>query len=140
MELRPEVGTMSRDGRLRRRMLPGLGLDEQRHVYYYALLPNLLLSLHPDYVMSHTLRPLACNRTEIVCEWHFHPDAIARPDFDPKGAIDFWELTNRQDWDLSELAQQGIGSRGYQPGPYSNREELLHALDRFVLDRVGARE
>ena len=91
-------------------------------------------------MLTFTLWPLAPDRTEIVCEWHFHPDAIARPDFDPKGAIDFWELTNRQDWDLSELAQQGIGSRGYQPGPYSNREELLHALDRFVLDRVGARE
>ena len=70
--------------------------------------------------------------------WHFHPDAIASPDFDPRSAIEFWDITNRQDWDLSELAQRGISSRGYQPGPYSNREELLHGLDRFVQERVGS--
>jgi hypothetical protein len=50
--------------------------------------------------------------------------------------VDFWDITNKQDWALSDLAQQGISSRGYQPGPYSNREELLLALDRFVLDKV----
>jgi hypothetical protein len=37
------------------------------------------------------------------------------------------------------LAQQGISSKGYQLGPYSNREELLLALDRFVLGRTGTR-
>ena len=140
MDLRDGIATLSLDGTTNRACLPGLSADDRRRVYYYAILPNLLLNLHPDYMLTFTLWPLAPDRTEIVCEWHFHPDAMARPDFDPKGAIDFWELTNRQDWDLSELAQQGIGSRGYQPGPYSNREELLHALDRFVLDRVGARE
>jgi hypothetical protein len=35
------------------------------------------------------------------------------------------------------MAQIGISSKGYQPGPYSNREELLVALDRFVLERVN---
>jgi len=50
--------------------------------------------------------------------------------------VDFWELTNQQDWELSNRAQAGISSKGYQPGPYSNREELLLALDRFVLERV----
>ena len=52
MELRPGIGTMTRDGQLRRAPLPRLDASEQRHVYYYALLPNLLLSLHPDYVLG----------------------------------------------------------------------------------------
>ena len=65
MELRPEIGTMSRDGRLRRACLPELSAEQQRHVYYYAVLPNLLLSLHPDYVMSHVLWPKSPDRTEI---------------------------------------------------------------------------
>ena len=34
------------------------------------------------------------------------------------------------------LAQAGISSRGYRPGPYSNREDLLYAFDRFVLDKL----
>ena len=138
MDLRDGVKTLSMDGQTARACLPGLGPDDRRHVYYYALLPNLLLNLHPDYMLTFTLWPRAVDRTDVVCEWHFHPEEIARPGFDPTGAIEFWDLTNHQDWALSELAQQGIGSRGYRPGPYSNREELLHALDRFVLDRTGA--
>ena len=61
---------------LRRACLPGLDDEEYRYVYYYAFLPNLLLSLHPDYVMTHTLWPRSVDRTEIVCEWLFHPDAM----------------------------------------------------------------
>jgi phenylpropionate dioxygenase-like ring-hydroxylating dioxygenase large terminal subunit len=136
MDLREGVKTLTLDGDTARQCLPGLPDAERRFVYYYAILPNLLLNLHPDYMLTFTLWPQAVDRTDIVCEWHFHPDEMARPGFDPRDAVDFWDLTNRQDWELSELAQQGISSRGYQPGPYSNREELLHALDRLVLERV----
>jgi Rieske 2Fe-2S family protein len=137
MDLREGVATLSMDGRSDRSCLPGLGADDRRKVYYYAVLPNLLLNLHPDYMLTFTLWPLAVDRTDVVCEWHFHPDEIGKASFDPRGPIEFWDLTNRQDWELSELAQEGIASRGYQPGPYSNREELLHGLDRFVVGRVG---
>ena len=136
MELRPGVSTLSFSGVAERPALPGLSADDRRHVYFYAVLPNLLLSLHPDYMLTCTLWPKSVDRTEIRCEWHFHPDDITRSGFDPTGAIEFWDLTNRQDWTLSERAQEGIASRGYLPGPYSNREELLVALDRIVEERL----
>ena len=140
MELRPEIGTMSRDGRLRRQALPGLSADQQRHVYYYALLPNLLLSLHPDYVMTHLLWPKAADRTEIWCEWHFHPREFQHPAFDPADAIDFWDDTNREDWRVSELSQAGIASRAYRPGFFSPREGLLWEFDRIVRERMNGDE
>jgi Rieske 2Fe-2S family protein len=129
------VETMSMDGKRRREYLPGLSEEQRNRVYYYTIYPNLLLSLHPDYMMTHTLWPKAVDRTEIICEWHFHPTEMAKPDFHAGDAIDFWGLTNRQDWRISELAQAGIQSRAYTPGPYSTREELLHAFDATVLDR-----
>ena len=67
----------------------------------------------------------------------FHPQEMAKPDFDPTDAVEFWDLTNQQDWEVSELAQRGVSFRGYRRGPYSHREELLHALDRFVIERTG---
>jgi Rieske 2Fe-2S family protein len=97
--------------------------------------PNLLLSLHPDYMMTHTLWPRAVDRTEIVCEWYFHPAELAKPDFVADDAIQFWDITNREDWRIVELSQAGIQSRAYTPGPYSGREELLHAFDQIVLRR-----
>jgi len=138
MDLLPGFRTLSTDPQTPRRApLPGLTAEQQKHVYYYALLPNLLINPHPDYVLTFMFNPIAVDRTDIHCHWLMHPDEIERPGFDPSDAVDFWDLTNRQDWELSDLAQIGIGSRGYRPGPYSNREELLTALDRWVLDRVG---
>ena len=135
MGFRAGAQTMSMDGKLRRDYLPGLNEQQRKRVCYYAIYPNLLLSLHPDYMMTHTLWPKAVDRTEIVCEWHFHPAEMAKSDFQADDAVEFWDLTNREDWGISELAQAGIQSRAYTPGPYSTREELLHAFDETVLER-----
>ena len=56
-----------------------------RRVYYYAIFPNMLLSLHPDYMLVHTLWPIAPDRTINICEWHFQPAELARPGFDAVG-------------------------------------------------------
>jgi|HubBroStandDraft_5_1064220.scaffolds.fasta_scaffold00008_47 Rieske 2Fe-2S family protein len=116
---RPPLGTVS-----------GADLDR---VYYYTIFPSLLLSTHPDYVMVHYLRPLAPNRTAVVCAWLFDPGTIVQSSFDPSDVVDFWDLTNRQDWHVNELTQLGLGSRAYSPGPYSNAEGLLSAFDRHYL-------
>jgi Rieske 2Fe-2S family protein len=133
MDLRPGVDTLTMDGKCSRGFLPGLSADDVRRVYYYAIFPNMLLSLHPDYMLVHTLWPLAPDRTVNVCEWHFHPQELARPGFNANDAVEFWDMTNRQDWTVCELSQQGISSRAYTPGPYSNREDLLYAFDRFIV-------
>jgi phenylpropionate dioxygenase-like ring-hydroxylating dioxygenase large terminal subunit len=132
MGFRDGAETMSTDGKRRRDYLPGLSEDERRKVCYYTIYPNLMLSLHPDYMMVHTLWPKAVDRTEIVCEWYFHPAEMAKPDFVAEDVIEFWDTTNREDWAIVELSQLGIQSRAYRPGPYSRREELLHAFDQAV--------
>ncbi len=132
MGFRGGAETMSTDGKRRRDYLPGLNDDEQRKVCYYTIYPNLMLSLHPDYMMVHTLWPKAVDRTEILCEWYFHPAEISKPDFIADDVIEFWDTTNREDWNIVELSQLGIQSRAYRPGPYSRREELLHAFDQVV--------
>jgi glycine betaine catabolism A len=140
MGFRDGAETMSIDGRRRRDYLPGLSEPEQRMVAYYAIYPNLLLSLHPDYMMTHTLWPKTVSHTRVVCEWHFHPAEMAKPDFVAEDAVEFWDTTNREDWAISELSQAGIQSRAYRPGPYSSREVLLHAFDEYVLERLRSKE
>jgi Rieske 2Fe-2S family protein len=137
MGFKPGVETLSIDGKRRRNYLPGLGPEERSLVSYFSIYPNLLLTLHPDYMMTVTIWPKAPDRTELVGEWHFHPDEIARPGFVKQDAIDFWDVTNREDWHISELSQAGISSRAYEPGPYSNRELLLWDFDQVVLRELG---
>jgi Phenylpropionate dioxygenase and related ring-hydroxylating dioxygenases, large terminal subunit len=107
--------------------------EDHARVFYYSIFPNMLLSLHPEYVMVHQLWPKSPERTLILCDWFFHPEAFDRDDFHPSDAIEFWDMTNRQDWHVCELSQQGIASRAYQPGPYSPRESIPAAWDREYL-------
>ena len=137
MGFREGVETMSMDGRRRRAYLPGLSETQRQQVVYFAIYPNFLLSLHPDYVMTHTLWPRAHDRTEIVCEFHFHPSELARRDAQIDDAVEFWDLTNKEDWWIAEQSQAGIASRVYEPGPYSEREALLWSFDEVVRREAG---
>ncbi len=110
--------------------------EEGDRVFYSSIFPNMLLSLHPDYVMLHQLWPQAPDRTLILCDWLFHPDAFNRDVFRPEDAIEFWDITNKQDWHVCELSQQGIESRAYEPGPYSSREDIPAAWDREYLRQM----
>lgn len=107
--------------------------EDQHRVFYYSIFPNMLLSLHPDYVMVHQLWPKSPERTLILCDWFFHPDAFGRVDFSPDDAVKFWDMTNTQDWHVCELSQLGIASRAYEPGPYSPRESIPAAWDEYYL-------
>jgi Rieske 2Fe-2S family protein len=138
MELVDNADTMSTDGHTHgRRPLPGLDDTDSRRIYYFVLWPNLLLSLHPDYVMTHQVWPLDAERSRIVCEWLFDLQEMARPGFDPTDAVDFWDQTNRQDWAVCERQQQGTRSASYTPGRYSLMEDMVHAFDLMVADHYA---
>ncbi len=41
-------------------------------------------------------------------------------------------MVNRQDWRVCELAQLGVGARGYVAGRYASHEGDTHAFDLMV--------
>ena len=116
----PVVGdnqTLTMDGQLHgRTLIEGTTENDHGKIYYFVVWPNLLLSLHPDYLMTHRITPLAPDKTAIACEWFFEPESMGAPGFDPSDAIDFWDLTNRQDWEVCERQQEGTRSRAYTAG------------------------
>ena len=128
MELRDGAVTMSLDGHSDGLPLRGLTGDGLRTVIYVGIFPNVLLSLHPDYVMTHVLVPTAADRTMIECSWAFAPEAASAPGFDPAYAVDFWDLTNRQDWTACESVQRGLGSPFATPGPLSPDEDAVYSF------------
>jgi Rieske 2Fe-2S family protein len=133
----PKAGSITMSGRTCALPLGDFSPQDHQRVYYYSLFPNMFLSLHPDYAMVHILWPQSPSLTIIFCDWLFYPDSFSHPDFNPNDAIDFWDMTNRQDWHVCELSQQGISSRRYQPGPYSPRESIPAAFDREYLRVFG---
>jgi glycine betaine catabolism A len=72
------------------------------------------------------LTPLAADRTIIECTWAFAPEALDKPGFDPGYAVEFWDITNRQDWGACESVQRGLTSEHAVPGPLSPDEDAVY--------------
>jgi glycine betaine catabolism A len=138
MVLREGMATMSLTGELAATPLPGV---DPRRVEYLHLLPNLLVSAHPDYVMTHRLVPLAPGRTWVECTWLVLPSESGTVP-DAAAAVEFWDLTNRQDWGACESVQRGLASPHFRPGPFAPNEDavtqLVATLGRaYVTGRLG---
>jgi Rieske 2Fe-2S family protein len=127
--------TMAVDGGHGRPPIEGLEAADLRAILYFLIFPNTLVSLHPDYVMLHTLWPRAADRTEVVCEWFFEPATIAMDGFDPADAVEFWDQVNREDWQVCGLTQRGMGSAAFTPGRYTTQETDVHTFDAMVAER-----
>jgi Rieske 2Fe-2S family protein len=134
---RPDAWTFTRSGTTNRRPFPGLSPEERTRHKGELAYPNLFLSLSPDHVAAFVLWPAGPSRTRVVCDFLFHPDEIARADFDPSDAVDFWDLVNRQDWAICERVQQGMRSRAFRVGYYAPMEDLSLDIRRYVRERLG---
>src|SRR4029453_3437343 len=140
MDLKDHAATMSLDGHRHRVPIPGAGGERLRTVAYLGLFPNLLLSLHPDYVMTHLVEPPGPALSHVVCTWYFPPEATERPGFDPSYGADFWHRTNRQDWAASESLNRGMASPHFQPGPLAPAEDAVyHVVTMIARAYLGER-
>jgi Rieske 2Fe-2S family protein len=132
MELRTNAATMSLDGHSEGTVMARLDEVESRSVMYVAVMPNLLISLHPDYIMSHLLTPVSADRTRIRCSWAFPPEVAEKEGFDPSYAVDFWDITNRQDWAACEAVQRGMKTPHYEPGPLAPAEDGVYHFTHLM--------
>jgi Rieske 2Fe-2S family protein len=136
MQLRDGFETMALGGaRLVGPPICGVTPVDERRIDYLVVWPLLFLSVHPDYLLVHRLEPLGPGRTRITCDWLFEPATMAQDGFDPTPAVEFWDLTNRQDWHVCELQQIGTASVGFRAGRFSNNEPSVHAFDLMCVDR-----
>lgn len=128
MVLRDGMRTMSLTGELAATPLPDA---PPTAVEYVHLLPNLLVSAHPDYVMTHRMVPLSPERTWVECSWLVLPGADGSVP-DPAAAVEFWDLTNKQDWAACESVQRGLASPHFEPGPFAPNEDAVARLVSMI--------
>jgi Rieske 2Fe-2S family protein len=132
MALADHAETMSMNGALVGAVRPLLDEAQRRQVVYLNIFPNLLLSLHPDYVMTHRIEPTGPTTSTIECQWLFDPAVVSQPGFDPSNATDLWDLTNRQDWAAVESVQRGLNSPVYRPGVLGHDEDAVYQFLAMV--------
>jgi len=131
--------TFSFDGTSRLPTFPGLS-DEDIGMYFgFTAFPNLLANLLSDTVMTYLLLPAAPDRTQVVSDYLFRPEVIARDDFDPSPVVSFLDLVSRQDWAVCERAQRGVRSRAFDRGVLPWNDRLLHVFaQRYLKERDGS--
>jgi Rieske 2Fe-2S family protein len=130
--------TFTLTGTTTRAPFPGLGEADLTRHRGELVLPNLMLSLSADHVAAFTLWPHDAGHTTVLCDFLFHPAEIARDDFDPSDAVEFWDLVNRQDWSICEQVQDGMSSRMFTAGYLAPMEQPSADVGRYVTRRLAA--
>lgn len=124
--------TFTSSGTTTRAPFPGLSEEEKTRHKGQLIYPNLMLSVSADHIAAFTLFPHGPSSTSVVCDFLFHVDEIAKPDFDPSDAVDFWDMVNRQDWKVCEGVQAGMSSKRFTTGFYAPMEDYSMDIRRYL--------
>ncbi len=110
---------------------------------YYQIFPNLMLNVVPGRLQSNVVVPLAADRCKVIFRYYYadvaSPAARERIEAD----IAFSDKVQREDAEICERVQRGLGSRAYDRGRFSVRFEegvyhfqtLLKSAYRAWLER-----
>lgn len=139
MEMAPGFEAANLDGRPRRPRFSGLTPQDGRTIYYAFVYPHMLMGFAPDYVFFFTVWPLAVDQSRVWAYWLFDPAVMEREDFDGSDAVEFWDVTNREDWQACELTQLGNRSRAFRDGGVLVQNEWrVGKFKRYILELVPA--
>ncbi len=128
--------TFTLSGTTNRRPFEGLDDDERTRHKGELIYPNVMLSLSAEHAAAFTVWPHGPGLTTVLCDFLFHPDEMARREFDPSDAVEFWDITNRQDWVICESVQRGMASRVFERGFYAPMESMSLDIRRYLEERL----
>jgi Rieske 2Fe-2S family protein len=119
-------------------VLPGLtDADLAAGQRYVTLVPSVFIAHHADYVRAVSIRPISVDSMELSAEWLFHPDMMARYDFDMQRITRFATLVMDQDGTASELNQAGLRSEGFERGVLMQEEYEVFLFQDWIRGQLG---
>ncbi len=128
--------TFSFSGTSPRSPFPDLDADERVRHKGELVYPNLLLSLSAEHAACFVLEPIGVGRTRVVFDLLVSPEEAH---LDVEDCAGFWDLVNRQDWEVCESVQSGMSSAYYAHGWYGPMEDDSLDIRRWLLPRLEGR-
>jgi len=116
------------------RPAPGLGPEDRRVWRFVLIYPNTTIDLYPDQVNTWRLWPDGADVTRDDWGTFRHPDAPASSRVVQRINNVLNTTVLKEDVDLVDNVQRGIRTRGYHPGPLSQREAAV----AWFADRIRA--
>lgn len=125
------------DGRPGLDPLPGLDGALTRTYYGLTVVPQVVINLAPDHVILHRFFPISAERTRVLCDWLFAPEAIAGS-CDLQPSIELFRRVNDQDFAAVEACQPSMRSRAYREGGvYVPAEHHIARFNGWVAGRLA---
>lgn len=119
--------------------LPGVPEDDARTFHGILLWPNVHLMFIPDHVMCMRFDPVGPDRTKVVTQWLFHPEAMKDPDFSPDDAVALVDVTAREDFEACVRVQNSAGSQYFEEF-HTPHESLIITFREWVLGQLNPSE
>ena len=91
---------------------------------------------YPDHGLIYRFIPRSVHSTDMEVIWLVRGGARAGLDYDLERLTWLWKVTSMADKRIIELNQQGINSRYYEPGPYSEMEQDTRRLTEWILEEL----
>lgn len=133
-----ELEAFSISGKGSRPMLKGLLPEDDRTYFGITVLPLVFINLTPDHVIIHRIIPISAEKSKVICEWLFDPEEMAKPDFDPKDAVELFHRVNLQDFEACEWCQENMSSKSYKEGGILVPiEQHVSHFYNYVLEAIG---
>jgi choline monooxygenase len=114
--------------------MPGLGEADRRVWRYVMIYPNTTIDLYPDHVVTWRIDADGPLRARDEAYGYRHPRASLRTRLAQRVNNRVNTLVGKEDFDLVENVQAGLETRGFEPGPLSQREAAI----AWFADRIRA--
>lgn len=143
----PHVGQGSllyKSGALEGRSLPTFpnleAMGKETIAEYITVFPNLMLGVHPDYLLVFTANPLSPNQSAERMTFYFVGDEAMTPENQELRhlPIDLWRVTNDEDIQMIERLQIGRKSPQFDGGCFSPElEQTVYRFQQHVAQAVS---
>jgi phenylpropionate dioxygenase-like ring-hydroxylating dioxygenase large terminal subunit len=135
------IAVLDRTGPAPFEPIPGLDADGRRGTYFTLIHPTTQFAASQDCLWWLAVRPLACDRSLLSLGGCFPRSRLALPDFAERAApyYDRWERVAMEDVGILERQQIALGSHLHDPGLLSWRDDMVHAINDWIVARLAPR-
>ena len=94
--------------------------------------------IYSDHMVGYRFLPI--NKDQSYCDvfWYVRGDAVEGQDYNVDDVTWLWHVTTLADEEIIVNNQKGVNSRYYQPGPFSEMEDMTDRFVRWYLDQMSA--
>ena len=102
----------------------------------YQIGPVTFALAYCDHIVLYRFTPLSADKTDCDITWLVNGSAEEGRDYDLHKLTWLWDVTTIADQHIIERNQQGINSRFYEPGPYSEMEDFTWSFVEWYLAAI----